>query len=388
MRATAGLLLALGALRAPAPVVPPARAAYPVTVILLDDVGYELLALAHTPHIDALAARGVAFRQAWAYPTCSPTRVALLTGRHAWRTGVGSVLGWNLPALNLGMKLEEVTLAEILPDPVDLFGKWHASHRHTGPNEQGFRHYRGCLFQVDTEGGTGWTNWVKTVDGQRDRSTTYATTDTTDDALASDAPVRLVAYHAVHEPVEPPPGGPPGTDLEVTLDMLEFLDREIGRLLEGYGGYVILLSDNGSEIQYGGGKGTLRESGIRVPFVVAGPGIEPRVADDLVSVVDVFATVAELRGVPLPDGVAQDSISLVPILHGRPGARETALVERFWPNHHPLERSSAIRDRERKLVVTEEGNWRLYRMPSEELVPKPWSPEDRAAARRLFGLLP
>ena len=42
--------------------------------------------------IDALAKRGVLFRNAWAYPTCSPTRALIMTGRYGFRTGVGEVI--------------------------------------------------------------------------------------------------------------------------------------------------------------------------------------------------------------------------------------------------------------------------------------------------------
>ena len=46
-----------------------------------------------TPHIDALAQRGVFFRNAHvSAPSCTPCRSALLTGRHFWQTGTGSIL--------------------------------------------------------------------------------------------------------------------------------------------------------------------------------------------------------------------------------------------------------------------------------------------------------
>ena len=63
---------------------------HPITVIILDDIGHEFLAVAYTPVIDKLASEGVWFRQAWAYPMCSPARAALMTGRHGFRTGIGS----------------------------------------------------------------------------------------------------------------------------------------------------------------------------------------------------------------------------------------------------------------------------------------------------------
>lgn len=48
---------------------------------------------AQTPNLDRLCADGVRFTQFWSQPTCSPTRAALLTGRHAVRTGVYTATG-------------------------------------------------------------------------------------------------------------------------------------------------------------------------------------------------------------------------------------------------------------------------------------------------------
>lgn len=167
--------------------------------------------------------------------------------------------------------------------------------------------------------------------------------------------------------------------------MVEFLDAELGRLLAGYSGYVFLISDNGSEPLYGGKKGTLDEAGIRVPFFVSGPGIAPAVSDELVSIVDVFATVAELRGVA---SAAEDSVSFLPILRGEPGRRETVYAERFHPNHTLENRQRAIRDREYKMVLIGDQEPHLYAMPGQVSISKPYGPEERAAIQRLRAALP
>src|SRR5262245_15909232 len=62
-----------------------------VGVYATDVPGYAELAenLPSTPRIDELAASGLRFTNAWANPTCSPTRAGIQTGRHAFRTGVG-----------------------------------------------------------------------------------------------------------------------------------------------------------------------------------------------------------------------------------------------------------------------------------------------------------
>ena len=79
-----------------------------VLIVLVDDIGPELLAVygegddpPPTPNIDRLAAEGVLFRNAWANPLCSPTRALIMTGRYAFRTGVGSVINPTTAALPL-----------------------------------------------------------------------------------------------------------------------------------------------------------------------------------------------------------------------------------------------------------------------------------------------
>ena len=69
-------------------------------IVILDDIGRDLLSAydsesptACTPTIDRLAANGMVFHNAWSNPVCSPSRAQVLTGRYAFRTGVGSNVG-------------------------------------------------------------------------------------------------------------------------------------------------------------------------------------------------------------------------------------------------------------------------------------------------------
>ncbi|MGK0482322.1 MAG: arylsulfatase B, partial [Planctomycetota bacterium] len=103
-----------------------------ILIVLMDDVGRDKIGAyadhpnpAPTPSLDALAAQGVLFRNAWAYPVCSPTRAALLTGRYGDRTGITTIIragdGVHTPLL-----LSETILPEVLPDHRSLaIGKWH-----------------------------------------------------------------------------------------------------------------------------------------------------------------------------------------------------------------------------------------------------------------------
>ena len=77
---------------------PPGFAAEPVRpniiCILTDDVGLGDIACCggpfQTPRIDALAAAGLRFENAYSTPLCGPTRCQLLTGRYPFRTGLNS----------------------------------------------------------------------------------------------------------------------------------------------------------------------------------------------------------------------------------------------------------------------------------------------------------
>lgn len=83
-----------------------AREKQNVLIIVADDLGVDYVSAyreganpAKTPNIDALAKRGVLFRNAWASPVCSPARACLMTGRYSFRTGIGK---WHLGDGSMG----------------------------------------------------------------------------------------------------------------------------------------------------------------------------------------------------------------------------------------------------------------------------------------------
>ena len=79
------------------------------------------------------------FWAAYAEPSCTPSRIAINTGRHPFRTGVNSVL-W--PGQTLGLPPEEVTIAEVLSDVgyrTAMWGKWHLGELpEQAPENQGY----------------------------------------------------------------------------------------------------------------------------------------------------------------------------------------------------------------------------------------------------------
>jgi arylsulfatase A-like enzyme len=112
-----------------------------------------------TPNFDSIAKSGIKFLQAYAEPSCTPSRIAIMTGRHPVRTGVNGVI-W--PGQTLGLPPEEVTIAELLKQgdySTYMFGKWHLGDldKHS-PVNQGFDYayyglYNGAPFNwPDVEG--------------------------------------------------------------------------------------------------------------------------------------------------------------------------------------------------------------------------------------------
>lgn len=358
-----------------------------VLVIVIDDLGWPLLERAPTPRLDELAAEGVTFRNLWAAAKCGPTRASLLTGRFHFRIGDGEIARRHR---NRSMRLEELLLPEAFgSERSAAFGKWHLSTEPKHPNDSGFGHFAGSLGNLN---GSSYTSWPKVVDGLEFTCSRYATTDVTDDAIASDAEFEWVAYHAVHTPFHDPPrdlaptAERDGTPEGMLPAMTEALDTEIGRLVDAHpGALVFVVGDNGTTSLAGGSKGTVREEGINAPLIVKGPGISRGlVVEDLVHVVDLFATICDLRGIETPRE-AEDSISFAPVLRGERGAREWNYSCLFW-EATPGRRIHAVRDAEYKLIVNYDRSEELYSMPGE--VPVKIDAQTREIVERLKALIP
>jgi arylsulfatase A-like enzyme len=116
--------------------------------ILVDDVGYSELGVygggklrgAPTPNLDKLAKQGMRFTQYYSEVSCTPSRIALNTGRHNVRVGVNQV---DFPGTRgMGLPKDEVTLAELLSKAgyhTAMFGKWHVGFGDQyAPTEHGF----------------------------------------------------------------------------------------------------------------------------------------------------------------------------------------------------------------------------------------------------------
>jgi len=151
-----------------------------------------------------------------------------------------------------------------------------------------------------------------------------------------------------------------------SLALIRSLDTSVGRVMKALDErglandtLVIFISDNGgtlythatSNAPFQGGKFTLFEGGVRVPFAMRWRGQIPAGArfEAPVSALDVVATVAAAVGVPLPDDRVMDGVDLVPFVRGeKSGAPHEAL---FWRADY----TSAIRKGARRRTSPRAG---------------------------------
>lgn len=133
--------------------------------------------------------------------------------------------------------------------------------------------------------------------------------------------------------------------------------------------YVFMTSDNGGMEQHPGeiitdnypldrGKISAREGGTRVPFIVAGPGIQAGVESDvMVNGLDFYPTILSLAGLAPPPGKSLDGCDLAPLLKEDPA--DASLVKRadgqvrdsmVWHFPHSVAMESTIREGDYKLI--------------------------------------
>lgn len=329
-------------------------------IILVDDLGPEQLGtygntVNKTPAIDRLAREGMQFRTAYATPICTPSRALLMSGKYGFRTGWLNFTGRRGsptvtdPDYNLGRA--ETTFAQVLRDngyATGLMGRWLSlGHEEIHVPDAGFDEYQvwGIWGQKLPPGVTHEGAWERSGrvtsrywhpciirDGK------YVPTNESDyapDMMVSygedflrrhrDEPFLLFySMILVHDPYPPVPDlKRTGQKKEGNLgSFVEYADHLVGRLLRAVDDLglrrntiVIFAGDNGTRKD---GKGTPTEKGARVPFVIRNPdrvaaGV---VSDELTDFSDVFPTLLEYAGVPLPENLTLDGTSLVSTLRG------------------------------------------------------------------------
>ena len=170
-----------------------------IIFILADDLGYKDLGcygnpFIETPVLDQMAKDGMLFTEAYAHPACSPSRAALITGKHPARLGITTALGLNRrdpvspvipPKVAEELPSSEITMPEVLKRngySTGMVGKWHLGHEAaTLPHGQGFDYDR-----VISKKGLDFYNYGISSKGEtifEDDGTVYLTDKLTDYAI-------------------------------------------------------------------------------------------------------------------------------------------------------------------------------------------------------------
>jgi len=291
-----------------------------IIFILADDLGYKDLGcygnpFNETPVLDRLAAEGMMFTQAYAHPACSPSRAALMTGKHPARLQITTALGVKrkdpgspvLPVLTVdNLPAAETTLAEVLKRngyQTGMVGKWHLGDEPaTSAHNQGFDYDR-----VISENGLDYYNYAISSQGKtifKDTGEVYLTDKLTDYGIdfirdqEKDQPFFLyMAYSAPHLLIIPKADKVSkymwkynkyeGKYNPYYATMIESMDDGIGRIWDELARkgmdentLIIFKSDNGGvgmdQIAYRpttmeplrAWKGHVFEGGVRVPLIM------------------------------------------------------------------------------------------------------------------------
>lgn len=379
-----------------------------IVFILTDDQGYGELSchgnsILKTPHLDALYRQSLRFTNFHVSPTCAPTRAALMTGRHEFRSGITHTI-----LERERLDLNALTLAELVRRAgyaTGIFGKWHLGDEDEYlPNRRGFDetfiHGGGGIGQTypgscgDAPNNEYFDPWIWHND-RFEKTHGYCT-----DVFFQEAAewiekqkgkrpfLAWISPNVPHAPLTTP-----GEDWEAPyrnrgLDeygvkyyaMIADLDAAIGKLLQRLDDLelaketlVIFVTDNGHSVRsvYNAGmraaKGSPYEGGTRVPSFWRWPGHISAGVDSaaLTAHVDLLPTLAGLVGQPAPDKL--DGRSLVPLLENPEAAWPDRLLFTHvgrWETGQAAAakyRGCAVRDARFKLV----NNTELYDLKND-----------------------
>lgn len=387
-----------------------------ILIIYVDDLGYgDLGSYGHpvikTPNLDALAADGLTLTNYYApSPLCSPSRAALLTGRHPYRTGIRS---WIPEGSGMFLRNAEITLAEVLGESgyaTALVGKWHlnsdlGSTEEPQPTDQGFDYFYGHnAFQIPTSRNP--TNLYRDREAVGEQQG-YIAELYVNDAMRwlrqRDKTQPFLLMFNMAEPhttfenppafnerykeytngeIVPIPSGQAKPPVELLIPRgpgeyyanVTYMDHQIGRLLKTLkklklyeDTVVVFASDNGPvtenwrawwEVNAHGSTGGLRgrkhlvfEGGIRVPAIIRIPGVTApgSQSDALIIGTDLFTTLSKIAGAKLPTDRIIDGIDVGDAFRGKTLEPRTLL----WALEDADGPDFAIRRGEWKLLLDE-----------------------------------
>ncbi|MDF7799254.1 arylsulfatase [Pontiellaceae bacterium B1224] len=374
-----------------------------VIFVLTDDQGYGDLGchgnpILKTPNLDQMHDQSVRFTDYHVSPLCTPTRGALMTGRDPGRNGA-----YRTSAGRSILHTDERTLGNLFAEngyATGMFGKWHlgdnAPHR---PQDYGFQdvvwHRCGGIGQVSDYWGNDYFDDTYERNGTLEQFEGYCTDIWFREGMRfieenKDKPFFLyLPLNAPHTPIivgeEWSAPYKDKVDREILADyygMIANIDYNFGLLRERLkelkleeNTILIFMTDNGtyvgakfenndSEAISGfnagmrGRKASIYDGGHRVPFFIRWPagGLNEGVEIDTLALhVDLFPTLADLCGIPLPTDRELDGQSLVPLLEGNQEAwdRDHAVLQFHGGAAFPQDRLKT----EYSYILTE--RWRL-----------------------------
>jgi arylsulfatase A len=393
-----------------------------IVYMMLDEIGYfELSCMGHkilkTPTFDRIAAEGMRFTQCLAGgPVCGPTRCVLLTGKHMghceMRTNGGGT------PITKG----EFTLGEMFKSAgyaTGGFGKWGIGDTGTtgAPELHGFDTFYGYYHQVHAhsyypefmvrngkkemlEGNTGSYTKGKHFSQQliHDEAKKFIRSN-------KDQPffcyLPYVLPHGLWGMPEDDPSwlmykdmklGGKGqrrpSDPNMYAAMIHMADRYMGEIMDllkelklDDNTIIVFSGDNGGQAYFRdaehprgvfepnstvfrGGKGSLLEGGLRVPYFVRWPGkIKAKsVSDHLCSFADVMPTLAEVSGAKTPKNI--DGISFLPTLLGKGTQKQHDFL--YWEYGGQV----AVRKGKWKAYRSRKKVWQLFDLDSDTLEEK------------------
>jgi arylsulfatase A-like enzyme len=323
-----------------------------IVFILVDNIGWGTFGsyggMIPTPRIDQLASEGIRFNNYNVEAQCTPTRSAILTGRHPVRSGTFMV-PWPGQG-EAGLAPWEYTTAELLSDAgyaTALYGKWHLGHSEGRlPNDQGFDEWWGYKNSIDEAGYSAWPLFKESGmpvpmiwEGKKGQPSTsvmpldlkvrplldgnYIVPKTVEyikrNAAAKKPFFVYVGYSEMHPPVIGHPDfvGKSTQRGGLFADIIGEMDYRVGQVLDAVkeagvddNTIVILSSDNaggGAIPQIGGAMNgpwrgdfvnTPFEGSMRVPAIIRWPGKVPAgvVTNEMLAAVDWLPTLAGMVG--------------------------------------------------------------------------------------------
>ena len=368
-----------------------------IILIMADDMGYEALSSngsesCKSPNLDKLAAKGVRFTNCFSNPICTPSRVKLMTGQYNVRNYVK--FGW--------LDREQTTFAHQLKAAgyaTAIAGKWQLGRDKDTPQHFGFE--QSCLWQHTRSGRSNedgknidrrFVNPQLEFNGVEKDFTNgeygpQVCTDFICDFIDKNKKKPFLVYYPMiltHCPFDPTPDstdwdpkrlgsttykGDRNDPQRHFRDMVAYADKAVGQIVSQLGKsgvrdntLIIFTGDNGTDTpivtpwngkKVVGGKGTMSDTGTRVPLIVNWPaGIRKagRVVDDLVEFTDVFPTICEVTTAKLPKNHPGDGASIVPVLRNQAGARKKDWVY-IWYRKQVM-----VRNKQYSFVAKQDGS--------------------------------